>query len=103
MLVVLQTMDIYHPYFLRRPFQIKTNHHNVKYFLEQRILSPIQQKWVIEMLVYDYEIIYKKGKKNVVSSALSTKYEEEVSLFSLFFTLVNWVDEVCNEWTQFVL
>jgi hypothetical protein len=29
------------------------------------------------MLSYDYDIIYKKGKENVVVDALSKKYEEE--------------------------
>jgi len=28
------------------------------------------------MLRYDYEIVYKKGKENVVTYALSQKYEE---------------------------
>jgi hypothetical protein len=37
---------------------------------------------------YDYEIIYKKGKENVVVDALSRKYEEEGSLFSLSFIVV---------------
>jgi hypothetical protein len=33
---------------------------------------------------YDYDIIYKNGKENVVAHALSRKYEEEEgSLFSL--------------------
>jgi hypothetical protein len=36
------------------------------------------------MLVYDYDIIYKKGKENVVVDALSRKYDEEGSLFSSF-------------------
>jgi hypothetical protein len=34
---------------------------------------------------YDYEIVYKKGKGNMVVDALSMKYEEEGSLFSLSF------------------
>jgi hypothetical protein len=57
-----------------------------------------QQKWVTKMLGYDYEIIYKKGKENVVVDALSRKYEEEGSLFSLSFIVVDWVNEVHNEW-----
>jgi hypothetical protein len=46
------------------------------------------------MLGYDYEIIYKKGKENVVVDALSRKYEEEGSLFSLSFIVVDWVNEI---------
>jgi hypothetical protein len=37
------------------------------------------------MLVYDYEIIYKKEKENVVAYDLSRKYEEEGSIFLASF------------------
>ena len=49
---------------------------------------------------YDYEIIYKKGKDNVVADALFRKYEEEGSLFSLSFIVPNWLQAVCHEWLQ---
>jgi hypothetical protein len=51
--------------------------------LEQIISSLEQQKWVTRFFGYDYEIIYKKGKENVVVYVHSRKYEEEESLFSL--------------------
>ena len=38
--------------------------------------SPKQHKWVTKMLGYGYEIIYKKGKDNVVVDALSHQYED---------------------------
>jgi hypothetical protein len=41
------------------------------------------------MLGYDYDIIYKKDKENVVVNALSRKYEEEGSLFSLSFIVAD--------------
>jgi hypothetical protein len=71
MLAILHVVDIWHPYLLGKCFQLKLDHHSLKYFLEQRISSPKQQKWVTKMLGYDYEIIYKKGKENVVVDALS--------------------------------
>jgi len=40
----------------------KLDHKILKYFLEKRISSLNQQKWVTKMFGYDYEIIYKKGK-----------------------------------------
>jgi hypothetical protein len=43
------------------------------------------------MFGYDYEIIYNKGKENVVVDALSRKYEEEGSLFSLSFLVSDWL------------
>jgi hypothetical protein len=73
---------------------------SVKYFLEQHISSREQQKWVTKLFGYDYEIIYKKGKDNVVVDALSRKYEEEGSLFSLSFIVPDWLQVVHQEWLQ---
>jgi hypothetical protein len=84
-------IDLWCPYLLGKCFQIKTDHQSLKYFLEQRISSPEQQKWVTKIFGYDYEIIYKKGKDNVVADALSRKYEEEGSLFSLSFIVPDWL------------
>jgi hypothetical protein len=74
-------VDLWRPYLLSQQFQIKTDHQSLKYFLEQQISSLTQQKWVTKLFGYDYEIIYKKGKENVVVNALSQKYEEDGSLF----------------------
>jgi hypothetical protein len=61
MLAILHAMDLWQPYLLGKRFQIKTDHQSLKYFLEQRLSSPEQQKWVTKLFGYDYEIIYKKG------------------------------------------
>jgi hypothetical protein len=61
---------------LGKHFQIKIYHRSLNYFLEQRISSPEQQKGVTKLFGYDYEIIYNKGKENVVIDALSSKYED---------------------------
>jgi hypothetical protein len=45
---------------------------------------------VTKLFGYDYEIIYKKGKDNVVTDALSKKYEDEGSIFSLSFIVPYW-------------
>jgi hypothetical protein len=98
MLAILHVVDLWRPYLLGQCFQIKTNHQSLKYFLEQRTSSPEQQKWVTKLFGYDYEIIYKKGKDNVVANALSRKYEDEGSFFSLSFIVPNWLQVVRQEW-----
>jgi hypothetical protein len=55
---------------------------------------------VTKLFGYDNEIIYKKGKDNVVVDALSRKYEDEGSLFSLSFIVLDWLQVVCQEWLQ---
>jgi hypothetical protein len=94
MLAILHVVDLWCPYLLGKHFQIKTDHQSLKYFMEQHISSLEQQKWVTKIFGYDYEIIYKKGKDNVVVDALSQKYEDDGSLFSLSFILPDWLQAV---------
>ena len=49
---------------------------------------------------YDYEIIYKKGKENVVVDALYQKYEDEGSFFSFSFIVPDCLQAVRQEWLQ---
>jgi hypothetical protein len=100
MLSILHAVDLWHPYLLGKHFQIKTDHQSLKYFLEQCSSSPEQQKWVTKLFGYDYEIIYKKGKENVAADALSRKYEDEGTLFSLSLIVPDWLQAVHKEWLQ---
>ena len=76
MMAILHAIKKWRPYLIGRHFKVKTDHESLKYFLEQRLSSEEQQKWVTKMLGYDFEIIYKKGKDNVVADALSRKDED---------------------------
>jgi hypothetical protein len=89
MLAILHALDLWSPYLLGQRFQIKTDHQSLTYFLEQQISSLEQQKWVTKLFGYDYEIVYKKDKENVVVDAVSRKYEDEGSLFSLSFIVAD--------------
>jgi hypothetical protein len=76
MFVILHRLYLWCPYLFGKHFQIKIDHRSLKYFLEQIISSSEKKKWVTKLFGYDYEIIYKKGKENVLVDALSRKYEE---------------------------
>ena len=84
-----------------RHFKVKTDHDSFKHFLEQRLSSEEQQKWVTKMLGYDFEIIYKKGKLNVVADALSRKNEEvEALLCAISIIQPDWITEARDEWKK---
>jgi hypothetical protein len=100
MLVILHVVDLWHPYLLGNHFQIKTYHQSLKYFDEQCPSSLKQQKWVTKIFGYDYEIIYKKDKDNVVVDALSRKYEDKGPVLSLSFIVPDWLQVVHQEWLQ---
>ena len=84
---------------MRRHLKVKTDHDSLKYFLEQRLSSKEQQKWVTKMLGYDFEIIYKKGKQNVVADPLSRK-DEDVESFLCAISIIqpDWINEARDEW-----
>ncbi|KAA8546866.1 hypothetical protein F0562_003295 [Nyssa sinensis] len=71
MLAIVQAIRTWHPYLLGRKFYIQTNHRSLKYLMEQCIVMPEQQKWVSNLLGYDYEITYKSKRENSAADALS--------------------------------
>jgi hypothetical protein len=96
---ILHALKKWCPYLISRNFKVKMNHDSLKYFLEQRLSSEEQQKWVTKMLGYHFEIIYKKGKKNVVANALSRK-DDDVAAFLcvIAITQPNWMIYTRDEW-----
>jgi hypothetical protein len=83
MMEILHELNKWHPYLIGRHFKVKTDHDSLKYFLEQRLSSEEQKKWVTKILGYDFEFVYKKGKKNVVANALSKR----MNMLRPFFVL----------------
>jgi len=67
--------------------------------LEQRLSSEEKQKCVTNILGYDFEIIYKKEKKNFVAYELSRKDEDvEAFLCAISNIQPNWIAEARDEW-----
>jgi hypothetical protein len=99
MMEILHALKKWRPYLIGRHFKVKTDHDSLKYFLEQRLSSEEQQKWVTKILGYDFEIIYKKGKQNVVADALSRK-DEDVEAFLCAISIIqpDWIIEARDEW-----
>lgn len=50
------------------------------------------------MLGYDYEIVNKKGRDNVVADALSRQFLEDDTLLSLSFPIPSWIKKAHKEW-----
>lgn len=71
MLVVLETVRLWRPYLIGRKFRIITDQQPLKHLLEQRIITPEQQKFIAKLLGYDFEILYQSGHQNLVADALS--------------------------------
>jgi len=77
LLALVQAVKKWWLYLFGMPFVIKTDHQSLKHQLEQRIGTPMQQKWVTKLLGYSFIIKYKKGRENLVADALSRQGDKE--------------------------
>ena len=66
------------PYLFTTIFTIKTNQQSLKYILEQRVGTPMQQKWISKLLGYHFVVEYKQSKENKVIDALSRKEDTDL-------------------------
>lgn len=101
--IVLATQKWY-SYLQGHHFVIRTDHQSLKYLLEQRLSTLLQQKWLAKLLGLDYEIVYKKGVDNRVADALSRLPEGDKSgeVNALSSVQVNWVQEITASYLEIV-
>lgn len=71
------------PYLLGQRFIIHTDQRSLKYFLEQKKITPKQQKWLAKLMGYEYKICYCPGCENAVADALS-RWPDSLTLNHLF-------------------
>lgn len=62
-------------FLLGQPFVVKTDHQSLKFLLDQKVRTPMLQKWLSKLMDYDFLVEYKKGLKNRAAYALSRKEE----------------------------
>lgn len=71
MLAVVFAVQKWHPYLICHHFKILTDHQTLKYFMDQRITTLAQQKWLLKLPGYNYTLEYRLGASNAVIDALS--------------------------------
>jgi hypothetical protein len=87
LLTILMVVKHWHHYLIVKHFVIKTDQKSLKYLLDQKVSTPLQQTWLAKLLGYDYEISYKKGIDNTDAGALSRM--EGLALFQMGISSIN--------------
>lgn len=71
MIAILEAIRIWRPYLMGKKFRIVTDQQPLEHMLEQKIITPEQQKFVAKLMGYEFEILYRPGRQNSVADALS--------------------------------
>ena len=64
---------------LPEPFEIITNHDNLRYWKTAQDLSRRQARWALKLANFDFLLIHRPGKTNVLADALSHSPLHQVS------------------------
>ncbi|XP_075515833.1 uncharacterized protein LOC142550640 [Primulina tabacum] len=75
LLAITQAVSKWRQYLLGHHFSIVTDHRSLKEILSQTIHTPDQQKYLVKLLGYDFDISYQPGSSNTVADALSRQFE----------------------------
>lgn len=78
---------------------VHSNQQSLKHLLEQKLGTPLQQKWITKLLGYDFLVEYKKGWNNNIFNALSRNFEEVTTekiweLQVLSFPIATWISDL---------
>ena len=71
LLPVIHALRTWWHYLLGNHFIVVTDHNSLKYLQTQPTLSRRQARWAELLAEFDFDIVYRPGKSNVVADALS--------------------------------
>ncbi|KAH8294585.1 hypothetical protein KR054_008113, partial [Drosophila jambulina] len=71
MLAIIWATKYFRPYLFGQKFQIVTDHKPLTWLMNFKEPNSKLVRWKLQLLEYDYEVVYKKGSQNVVADALS--------------------------------
>lgn len=75
MTTIVHCLRTWRHYLLGSKFVVQTDNVATSYFQSQKKLTPKQARWQDFLAEFNYELVYKPGKGNVVADALSRKAE----------------------------
>ena len=71
LLAIIHALRTWRHYLLGNHFIVVTDHNSLKYLQTQPTLSRCQARWSEFLSKFDFEIVYRARKGNVVADALS--------------------------------
>ena len=63
---IIHALKMWRHYLMGRKFELRTDHHALKYLFDQPNLNARQARWSELISEFDFDIVYVKGKENRV-------------------------------------
>lgn len=93
MLALVEAVTRWRPYLLGNKFIVYMDHRSLKFLMGQTITTPTQQRWLARLLGYEFQIEYKRGKKNSDVDGLSRQFEE-AAVRAISQSLPVWIEKI---------
>lgn len=87
LLAVVSAVRKWEQYLSDHHFVVHTDQKSLKWLPQQKISTPFQQFWLSKLMGFDYEIVYRSGRENTTTDALSRVSGAE--LLSMSLSVVN--------------
>ena len=88
LMAIILALQKWRHYLLGRHFKVRTDQRSLRHLLDQRVIKAEQQKLLMKLLGFDFEIQYRPGGENKAADALSRK-EGSISEMAIC-TLAHW-------------
>jgi len=97
-LALIMAVEKWRHYLDRQEFVIIIDHKSLAYLNEQNLCSEMQRKAMTRLMGLQFKIIYRKGKENVATDALS-RVAHLLALQAVSSVQPAWIQEVLNSYT----
>ena len=85
-LAVVWAVEHYRHYLIGNAFQVVTDHQALKSLMKMKDPKGLYARWIMKLLPYDLDMVYKPGKKHTAADALSRRpYRIETKLPKVTF------------------
>ena len=83
LLAIIHALSSWRHYLYGAKFKVMTDHHSLRYFKTQPLLSGRQSRWKDVIANFDFDIEYIKGELNPVADGLSRRSDHSSELFAV--------------------
>ena len=100
LLAVICALKEWRHYLHGAKFQVVTDHKSLQWLQTQPNLSARQTRWVELLQQFEFEIVYKEGKTNIVADALSRRPDHKANHISILQPHDQLVNEIRQAYQQ---